>query len=573
MDKIRELVVSAYIAPPPIKAFNSVPRFGHSSDISIVFDENGLNVLGAQDYARGTLFVAGFCLAAFICWILALLVLKCMGRRAGIAAGHPFVENVEMGITPRKHTRFRILMLLSTITISISGVIFLVRGARSVGNTFDDVRDGALGLSNIADSIVNATDKVILFGENTEALRDTIIEELEDPICEPDGSGGPADQFDSAANQVVNVLGDLQNFAKSDLTQIRDTFSMEFTTVNSGIYDNAEKGEQYAEPMWVATPVIVFGLILCAGAYLAWKGPYIKSYFAVQTWLILPLFFVVVVIMAIVLSLLGTVLVANSDVCLGGESKTPEGFVEIVLQKAGLDGDALEATNYYIVDSCTGEYSRKIEVDNLLIQLGEAVAAILSLKIMLDTEPETFIDACDNANSTRIAELSVVIDQSFEAFTEFVAITYEAADVLECPRINNVFVDFYHDALCTSGPYSLMWMFATMMAVYVLGMFIVLSRGALLPSEKIYDGTASDYERDDNYYNEKNDASQDRSSSGSRGASETDEASQAQDNDDKLFDAVVYDDNPIVRGYDFENDAGVIYEEDNDGNSYDANER
>ena len=54
--------------------------------------------------------------------------------------------------------------------------------------------------------------------------------------------------------------------------------------------------------------------------------------------------------MAIVLSLLGTVLVANSDVCLGGESKTPEGFVEIVLQKAGLDGDALEATNYYIVD-------------------------------------------------------------------------------------------------------------------------------------------------------------------------------------------------------------------------------
>lgn len=166
----------------------------------------------------------------------------------------------------------------------------------------------------------------------------------------PDGSGGPADQFDSAANQVVNILGDLQNFAKNDLTQIRDTFSMQFTSITNDLYYSAETGEKYAEPMWVALPVMFFGLILCTGALLAWKGPYIKVFFAVQTWLILPLFSVVVIIMAVVLALTGTVLVANSDVCLGGESKTPEGFVEIILQRAGLDGDALEAANYYIID-------------------------------------------------------------------------------------------------------------------------------------------------------------------------------------------------------------------------------
>ena len=73
-------------------------------------------------------------------------------------------------------------MLMSTITISISGVIFLIKGAKSVGRTFDDVRDGALGLSNIAELIVSSTDKVIAFGENTEVLRSTIIEELLDPM-------------------------------------------------------------------------------------------------------------------------------------------------------------------------------------------------------------------------------------------------------------------------------------------------------------------------------------------------------------------------------------------------------
>lgn len=296
------------------------------------------------------MFVGGFCLAAFLVWILALLVLKCMGRRAGIAAGHPFVENSYTRETPRKHTAFRIFMLMSTITISISGIIFLVKGAQSVGNVFDDIRDGATGLSEIADLIVESADKVIAFGENTVGLKDDMITELDQQICPPDGSGGAADQFDSAVAQVVGILGQLQDFSNGDLTQLRDTFSMEFTSVTNDLYYGSESGEKYAEPMWVAIPIIIFGIILFVGAYLAWQGPYIRPYFAIQTWCIVPIFSVVVILMAVVLAVTGTVLVANSDVCLGGESKTPEGFIEIILQKAGLEGDAIEASNYYIVN-------------------------------------------------------------------------------------------------------------------------------------------------------------------------------------------------------------------------------
>jgi len=239
---------------------------------------------------------------------------------------------------------------MSTITISISGIIFLVKGAQSVGNVFDDIRDGANGLSEIADLIVESADKVIAFGENTVGLKDNIIAELDQQICAPDGSGGAADQFDNAAAQVVIILGQLQDFSKGGLSQLRDTFSMEFTSVTDDLYYGSETGEQYAEPMWVAIPIIIFGVILFFGAYLAWQGPYIRPYFAVQTWFIIPIFSVVVIIMAVVLAVTGTVLVANSDVCLGGESKTPEGFIEIVLQKAGLEGDAIEASNYYIIN-------------------------------------------------------------------------------------------------------------------------------------------------------------------------------------------------------------------------------
>ena len=127
----------------PIKAFNAVPRFGHTSDITSIYNDGGLDMVALTDYAQGTVFVAGFCLAAFIIWILLLLILKCFGRRVGILAGHPFEEDSYMRSTPGKHTGFRSFMLMSSLIISMCGIIFLVRGARSVTNVFDDIRDGA----------------------------------------------------------------------------------------------------------------------------------------------------------------------------------------------------------------------------------------------------------------------------------------------------------------------------------------------------------------------------------------------------------------------------------------------
>ena len=206
------------------------------------------------------------------------------------------------------------------------------------------------GLRNVADSIVNATDDVIQFGENTEDLRSRMVAELETGVCTPDGRGGVADNFDAAVNNVVGILTILQDFSKNDLTELRNTFEMEFTTLNDAIYDNAENTESYAEPLLVALPVMMLGLVLGVGSWLAWKGPYIKTYFTVQTWIVLPIFSLVVILMAFVLALTGTLLVANSDVCLGGNSSTPEGFVEDVLIRMGVDGDAMDASQYYIIN-------------------------------------------------------------------------------------------------------------------------------------------------------------------------------------------------------------------------------
>lgn len=118
-----------------------MPRFGSTADIASVIniETSSLDTTVLVEYIRGTVFVAGMCLATFIVWILALIVCKVLGRRVGIAAGRPFVE---YGRPPKSHLRFRYFMLISSFVIMLSGLLFFTNGGRRVGNVFDDIRDG-----------------------------------------------------------------------------------------------------------------------------------------------------------------------------------------------------------------------------------------------------------------------------------------------------------------------------------------------------------------------------------------------------------------------------------------------
>ncbi len=88
---------------------------------------------------------------------------------------------------------------------------------------------------------------------------------------------------------------------------------------------------------------------------------------------------------------------------------------------------------------------------------------------------------------------------SAQKFSEFVAISENAVEILQCERLNDIFVDLFHDLLCTSTPYSLTWMFSTMMSVFILGMFMILCRGALLPTESSSD---DEFDRSPHDYDE-----------------------------------------------------------------------
>ena len=215
-----------------------------------------------------------------------------------------------------------------------------------------------------------------------------------------------------------------------------------------------------------------------------------------------------------------------------------------------------------VSQSCTGQYTRKLDAENLLLQLSEGLEGIRELQALIEADSSTIQVVC-GVTAQRLAELNSVMNDATNAFTEFVGITEKAVDILECERINNIFVDFYHEALCTNIPYSLMWIFSTMMAVYILGMLIVVFRGAMLPTEEAYNETKGMvYDEEDSYYNNKKDnhvSEYQVNNHAVRVASETDEASNTQDDNHVNTTTIEYSDatSSRIQGYDFDNNPVV----------------
>ncbi len=96
------------------------------------------------DYVRGSIFIAAFLLASYILFIIAVAVFKiCFGKRAGILAGYPFVEDKSTIFYKRKkNSYFRGFILSLLIMVITGGFIFLIKGTQKVRRVASDVRDG-----------------------------------------------------------------------------------------------------------------------------------------------------------------------------------------------------------------------------------------------------------------------------------------------------------------------------------------------------------------------------------------------------------------------------------------------
>lgn len=80
--------------------------------------------------------------------------------------------------------------------------------------------------------------------------------------------------------------------------------------------------------------------------------------------------------------------------------------------------------------------------------------------------------------------LSLILGHTFQAFQNFFGLVDQVFESIDCQKFNAIFEDLYYNSLCTSTPTTLVWIFATLITIYILGILMFFARGAMLPSEK-----------------------------------------------------------------------------------------
>lgn len=265
---------------------------------------------GWKGYAQGTVFIGAFLLYVFVMWLIVLVIFACCGqRRVGILSGKRLQKKNENCM----HRIYRILVVGSCIFSLMAGMMFLVKVTSSLNGTFDGVRDGVNGVTSIANNVTNISQEVIDAGETTIPIRDAAVSLLDQGICSTfTGGNGNKIDFDNQARTVVDKLTALSDFTRGELTSLKNSFALKFAEAEVEVNRVIDEAQNYARASYYAITIIILTTFLSMGGYMAWFGPKIRTYFFCQTWMLLPLYTLVLILTAVVVGAIAAVLVVNS---------------------------------------------------------------------------------------------------------------------------------------------------------------------------------------------------------------------------------------------------------------------
>lgn len=175
----------------------------------------------------------------------------------------------------------------------------------------------------MAQNVVDATDLMIEYRYKSVIWRDNLADMIDQGLCQSfqGGNTNSEEAFDTSASAVVDLLNGLQNFASSELTDIRTTFATDIIEIGNMIDGTADTVETIAKSAYYGGPTIALGSLLLIGLILAWFEVPIMNYFCIQKWITLPLFFILIFVSVILVSAIAAILVANSGMSLFQSNK------------------------------------------------------------------------------------------------------------------------------------------------------------------------------------------------------------------------------------------------------------
>ena len=484
-----EQFYNSYIGPAyeitgSVRRLRLLTRFGYEYDVTKVFSSDA--DAGAS-YATGLVVLFVFILIFFLFWTAAIGVLKCMGPgNAGFLSGHAFVipdrAEDEHNIYKRP-LRVRITFLAACGILMLFSLLFVTMGLTNVDNTATAMSASLRQLGDLVGQAEVIARKLEEVGDSAISIRDSAVEELED-FC-PNNPN-----LDAYAG--VNAI-EIAETAKSDLTMLAGFIRDGLEILRNGL-NRVEMWSDEADNVisewnfwgWqfklLSAGLFILPAFLMMGVGLVMLDLDIKCYQQTITFVLMPLFFLVVVASYVVCALILPVSAIFADTCIGGGDVHggPDDTVLTVYRNLrGDDSSILFLLGAYYTQRCNSIYYPFGEVSNYLDLLDGAIDSTNTVVDTIQGNLDLLLDQCGR-NYDSVVRLIKDMNISLRTLRNSAD---QTLSLVHCKNINKLYVNTVHEATCTYSVEALAWIFGSSLVISVCGLIIIMLRAALYPEE------------------------------------------------------------------------------------------
>mmetsp|Transcript_32292 Transcript_32292/g.47368 ORF Transcript_32292/g.47368 Transcript_32292/m.47368 type:complete len:663 (-) Transcript_32292:186-2174(-) len=470
-----------FIPAPYLVGLSNSVRFGKPSSFSSLFSADD-----QAGYITGLIYFASIFLILFIVLTILLIVLKVMGPgNAGFLSGYHFVEpDPKMERKPyRTPTIVRTVFMicaLSVVAFSVVGVTEGYDNLQKVFNTVDDSTDEVIRLLEDAQQILDVVSTV---GRSSIEVVDALSQSLNNFCPNFDLLGETGINFDDISSSVSSAL--------DDISPAVDTIENIEQTINSGI-DTLERVQDIEEDfilrdwymMVYIIPLIICTSLLMVSTILAWMDFSYQWYQRLSTYIIFPIFFLLVIIGSILAVVLGAASAANADLCTGGSGNPSiEGTIMEILElrRADFDRDSLLYTSVvYYIQGCQIErdpFDFITDSSDLLI---EANDQLTSLEMEIDA---IGLEKLSLLCGRDFGPTRTLISTSLTNMKTLNAAIIQIQSLICCERINRIYVLVAQQGTCNFLVTGLTWFFSSFVVVAICGLIMSMFRAAWLDVE------------------------------------------------------------------------------------------
>lgn len=462
--------MSSYVSPvyeatQAVENFNGVPRFGHSDDITNVIDGDG-----RFDYISGIIFIPCFMISVYILWIVLVSIFKCCKVR--FVSG----KNLKPG---KSAFVIRSIFLFFNLSAVLALILYVTKGASSFIDVLDSVQNVSQSLGSTGDRAVELTGRLVETSNNIIPLRDDLVTTLNSGLCPADPTLN--DELSDLTSDLVDSLTLLDNFFQDDILRIQEGFAStlaETDDIVDQVFDVV--GEWLRFLPYSSIPCFINVGLLFIGLILTWIGSSPKCYSSILTCFVLPILLASILLFIISSSILSIAGVGLSDLCLGGDTESPEGTIQAIMEEVDqLEGTGLELFEYYIISGCRDE-DPLIVLEELSDGLQPAIEFIGEVIDSVEPQKDDYSAFCgtdfgETVDSfTSVQSLLVDMDESLDI----------ALDITSCETVNGIVIDVAHVTTCDKIPTAIGWMFVCFTLFGMCAMMMYMFRSACFPNEK-----------------------------------------------------------------------------------------